>query len=167
MSDTEQPSEGAVLKQLRDVVISLHRAGNTDDLTVKRVRARTEEALGLEAGFLNNSDWKQKSKDAIVEAVVSGDNRSFNNIANSRRTNTASKSQNLSLRQRSRSQRRSSKRLQRLPKTSQARNAKLQHRRSRPKSEGRPRHPRMTCQTSRPMQRANPLGNQLERRRMW
>ncbi|KAF3010788.1 hypothetical protein E8E13_007944 [Curvularia kusanoi] len=69
MSDSGQPSEAAVLKQLRDVVISLHRAGNSDDLTVKRVRTRAEEALGLEAGFFNNPEWKQKSKHTIVEAV--------------------------------------------------------------------------------------------------
>lgn len=60
-----------MLKQLQDVVISLHKAGNSDDLTVKRVRTRAEEALGLEAGFFNNPEWKQKSKDTIVEAVVS------------------------------------------------------------------------------------------------
>jgi hypothetical protein len=71
MHDSDQPSEATVRKQLRDVVISLHKAGNTDDLTVKRVRTRAEEALGLEAGFFNKPDWKQKSKDTIVEAVVS------------------------------------------------------------------------------------------------
>lgn len=70
MSDSDQPSEATVRKQLQDIVISLHKAGNTDDLTVKRVRTRAEEALGLEAGFFNSPDWKQKSKDTIVEAVV-------------------------------------------------------------------------------------------------
>jgi hypothetical protein len=72
MSDSGQPSEATVRKQLQDIVISLHKAGNTDDLTVNRVRTRAEEALGLEAGFFNSSSgWKQKSKDTIKEAVVS------------------------------------------------------------------------------------------------
>lgn len=71
MSDSEQPSDAAILRKLQDVVISLHKAGNTDDLTVKRVRARAEQALGLLDGLLKGADWKQKSQDAIVEAVVS------------------------------------------------------------------------------------------------
>ncbi|KZM21897.1 uncharacterized protein EKO05_0000398 [Ascochyta rabiei] len=69
MSDSEQRSEAAIAKKLQDVVISLHKAGNTDDLTVKRVRTRAEEQLGLPAGFLKAADWKQKSQDAIMEAV--------------------------------------------------------------------------------------------------
>lgn len=83
MSDTEQPSEAAILKKLQDVVISLHKSGNTDDLTVKRVRTRAEEALDLPAGLLKSSDWKQKSQNAIMEAVVSTctrfTSRMFNN----------------------------------------------------------------------------------------
>lgn len=76
MSDSEQPSDTAIVKKLQDVVISLHRAGNTDDLTVKRVRTRAEEALGLPAGLLKGADWKQKSQDAIMEAVVSACDKS-------------------------------------------------------------------------------------------
>lgn len=71
MSDTEQPSEAAVFKKLGDIVLSLHKAGNTDDLTVKRVRMRAEEALGLPEGLLKSSEWKQKSQTAITDAVVS------------------------------------------------------------------------------------------------
>ena len=72
MLDSDQPSEATVRKQLQDIFVSLHKAGNTDDLTVNRVRTRAEEALGLEAGFFNSSsNWKQKSKDTIKEAVVS------------------------------------------------------------------------------------------------
>ncbi|KAF3033043.1 hypothetical protein E8E12_004592 [Didymella heteroderae] len=69
MSDSEQPSDAAILQKLQDVVISLHKAGNTDDLTVKRVRTRAEQALGLPDGLLKGADWKQKSQDAIVQAV--------------------------------------------------------------------------------------------------
>lgn len=80
MSDNEQPSEAAVLKKLQDVVISLHKAGNTDDLTVKRVRTRAEEALGLPGGLLKSSEWKQKSQDAIKNAVVSPNVRDWNHV---------------------------------------------------------------------------------------
>lgn len=73
MSDTELPSEAAILKQLQDVVISLHKAGNADDLTVKRVRTRAEEALSLPEGLLKGSEWKQKSQAAIQDAFVSAD----------------------------------------------------------------------------------------------
>jgi hypothetical protein len=71
MSGTEQPSDAAILQKLQDIVISLHEAGNDDELTVKRVRTRAEEALDLPDGLLKGADWKQKSQAAIVAAVVS------------------------------------------------------------------------------------------------
>lgn len=71
MSNMEQPTDEAILQKLQDVVISLHRAGNTDDLTVKRVRTRAEQALGLPDGLLKSADWKKRSQDAITKAVVS------------------------------------------------------------------------------------------------
>lgn len=74
MSDSEGalPSESTISQKLRDVVIALHKAGNADDLTVKRVRARAEKELSLPEGYLKtNSGWKQKSQDAIHAAVVS------------------------------------------------------------------------------------------------
>jgi hypothetical protein len=72
MSDSEAdiPSEASITRALRDVVISIHTSGNSDDLTVKRVRTRAEEELGLPAGFFKNHDWKQKSHELIHEAVV-------------------------------------------------------------------------------------------------
>lgn len=70
MSDSAQPSEAVIAKKLCEVVISLYKAGNIDDLTVKRVRTRAEEQLGLLTGFLKSTDWKQRSRDIIVEAVV-------------------------------------------------------------------------------------------------
>lgn len=73
MSDSEAgiPSEDAISRKLRDVVITIHQSGNADDLTVKRVRARAEKELGLDAGFFKtDAQWKQKSQDAIVDAVV-------------------------------------------------------------------------------------------------
>ncbi|KAH9874135.1 hypothetical protein IAQ61_004764 [Plenodomus lingam] len=72
MSDSDQnlPSEAAIATKLRDIVIAIHKSGNTDDLTVKRVRARAEKELGLDDGFFKtNPVWKQKSQEQIVEAV--------------------------------------------------------------------------------------------------
>jgi hypothetical protein len=74
MSESEgsQPSEAAISRKLRDIVIALHKAGNAEDLTLKRVRARAEKELSLPEGFLKtNSEWKQKSQSTIHEAVVS------------------------------------------------------------------------------------------------
>ena len=41
---------------------------NGEDVTVKRVRKRTEEKLGLEDGLLKSEAWREKSK-AIIEAA--------------------------------------------------------------------------------------------------
>jgi hypothetical protein len=75
MSDSENPSipsEAALSRALRDIVIATYTSGNTDELTVKRLRARAEETLGLSQGFLKaDQKWKQKSHDMIHEAVVS------------------------------------------------------------------------------------------------
>jgi hypothetical protein len=69
--DVDLPSEAAISQKLREIVIALHKTGNADDLTVKRVRTRAETELSLPAGFLKtNAEWKQKSQSAIVEAVV-------------------------------------------------------------------------------------------------
>lgn len=64
------PSEAAISRALRDAVIAIHRSGATENLTVKRVRARVETELRLPAGFLKNQDWKQKSNNVIHDAVV-------------------------------------------------------------------------------------------------
>jgi len=75
MSDSETadlPSDATIARTLRDVVIATHKSGKDEDLTVKRVRAKAEEQLGLSAGYLKtNQRWKQKSQDNILEAVVS------------------------------------------------------------------------------------------------
>lgn len=74
MSDAEtanRPSNAAISRTLRQVVIATHKSGKDEDLTVKRVRAKAEEQLGLSPGFLKTSpEWKQKSQDTILEAVV-------------------------------------------------------------------------------------------------
>ena len=73
MSDSEadRPSEATIANRLRDIVIAIHKSGKTDDLTVKRVRARAEKELGLDDGFFKtDSAWKEKSQKTIVDAVV-------------------------------------------------------------------------------------------------
>jgi hypothetical protein len=74
MSDSDSPnppSDEAISEALRNVVISLHKAGDTDELTVKRVRTRAETSLGLPAGYLKGDEhWKQKSHEVILDAVV-------------------------------------------------------------------------------------------------
>jgi len=75
MSDSEAnlPSDTAISNKLRDIVIAIHKSGNTDDLTVKRVRVRAEKELGLDQGFFKTDPgWKRKSQAEIVEAVVCG-----------------------------------------------------------------------------------------------
>jgi hypothetical protein len=77
MSDSEgaRPSEATITNKLRDIVIAIHKSGKTDDLTVKRVRARAEHELGLDEGFFKtDASWKQKSQKAIVDAVVGSSN---------------------------------------------------------------------------------------------
>ncbi|KAF1943297.1 hypothetical protein EJ02DRAFT_453393 [Clathrospora elynae] len=69
-SDGARPSSAAIANKLRDVVIAIHKSGRTDDLTVKRVRTRTEKELGLDDGFFKtDSSWKQKSQETILDAV--------------------------------------------------------------------------------------------------
>lgn len=73
MSDSEDnlPSDAAISTKLREVVIAIHKSGNEGDLTVKRVRARAEEELGLPADFFKTSSvWKEKSQNQIKHAVV-------------------------------------------------------------------------------------------------
>ncbi|CAN9250703.1 unnamed protein product [Alternaria alternata] len=72
MSDSEadRPSEATITNRLRDIVIAIHKSGKSDDLTVKRVRARAEKELGLNDGFFKtDSAWKEKSQKTIVDAV--------------------------------------------------------------------------------------------------
>ncbi|KAL1595125.1 hypothetical protein SLS60_009812 [Paraconiothyrium brasiliense] len=68
-SETDVPSKAAVSNAIRDIVVSIHNAGNDDDLTVNHVRTGAEQKLGLPAGFLKKDEWKNESKDLIKEAV--------------------------------------------------------------------------------------------------
>lgn len=92
MSDAEgaTPSEAAITNKLRDIVIAIHKSGKTDDLTVKRVRARAEKELGLDEGFFKtDASWKEKSQKTIVDAVVgNSSSRSIDPSKTQSRTNS-------------------------------------------------------------------------------
>lgn len=67
------PSDEKLEKGLRDTVAKIYKAGNMEELTVKRVRLATEKALGLEEGFFKaDAQWKEESDRIIKEEVVSG-----------------------------------------------------------------------------------------------
>ncbi|KAF2445555.1 hypothetical protein P171DRAFT_430957 [Karstenula rhodostoma CBS 690.94] len=68
-SETDVPSEAAVSNVIRDVVISIHKAGNDDHLTVNHVRTEAEQKLRLPTGFLKKDEWKNESKTWIKDAV--------------------------------------------------------------------------------------------------
>jgi hypothetical protein len=86
------PSEATISQKLRDVVISIHRTGKEEDLTIKRIRARAEKELSLPDGFLKkDASWKQKSQDTISDAVVSVIIMTFTPMLTMSRINTARK----------------------------------------------------------------------------
>lgn len=65
------PSDAQLERALRDTVAKVFRSGNLEDLTVKRVRAATEKALGLEEGFFKGHErWKAESDRIIRDEVV-------------------------------------------------------------------------------------------------
>ncbi|KAL5428841.1 hypothetical protein PMIN07_010772 [Paraphaeosphaeria minitans] len=71
MSDSETyvPSNAAVSRAIRHVVIAIHMAGKDDSLTVNHVRTQAEKKLGMDTGFLKEDRWKNASKTWIKEAV--------------------------------------------------------------------------------------------------
>lgn len=58
-------------KTLRKVVLEAKRNG--EDVSINAARGRTEEKLGLEAGFLKAGEWKGRSK-AIIHAAFAEPN---------------------------------------------------------------------------------------------
>lgn len=69
-SETATPSATAISDAIRQVVISIHKSGSDDGLTVNAVRTGAEQKLRVSAGFLKQGNWKEKSKKLIKEAVV-------------------------------------------------------------------------------------------------
>lgn len=68
-SETATPSATAISDAIRQVVISIHKSGSDDGLTVNAVRTGAEQKLRVSAGFLKQGNWKEKSKKLIKEAV--------------------------------------------------------------------------------------------------
>lgn len=80
MSDSESeapssngiPTDDALEAGLRKTVAGIFKTGNTEELTVKRVRLATEQRLGLEEGFFKGHiHWKAKSDKIIKDEAVS------------------------------------------------------------------------------------------------
>lgn len=76
MSDTSSlsdsiPSDAVIESQLREVVQTIYKAGNLEELTVKRVRGTAETNLGLADGFLKGEAWSDRSKTIIKDEAVS------------------------------------------------------------------------------------------------
>jgi hypothetical protein len=73
-SEGEQPSvppDDALEKALREAVATIFKAGNLEELTVKRVRLAVEKKLGLEEGFFKSTgEWKARSDRVIKDEVV-------------------------------------------------------------------------------------------------
>jgi len=72
MSDSEDapsvPSDSRIDRALRDVVAALFKAGDLENLTVKRVRKSVEQQLALPADYFKSHDvWADKSKRVITE----------------------------------------------------------------------------------------------------
>ena len=65
------PPAAKLEKSLRDAVRTIYKNGNTDDLTVKRIRKAVETNLLLDEDFFkNDQEWKTASKDIIQSEVV-------------------------------------------------------------------------------------------------
>lgn len=72
-SESEQltPSEETLEKALRRAVANVFRTGALDELTVRRMRAAAERALGLHEGFFKgHARWKVRSGQVIKDEVV-------------------------------------------------------------------------------------------------
>ncbi|KAI9376264.1 hypothetical protein BJX61DRAFT_538962 [Aspergillus egyptiacus] len=86
-----QPSDEELEKALRHVVANIYKTGNTEELTVKRVRLAAEKALQLEEGFFKtNGDWKARSDQIIKDEVEVQDTAAAADGADSDSANNAS-----------------------------------------------------------------------------
>ena len=63
------PSEKEIIAGMHAAVKTLF-AVDPETLTVRNVRNKAEADLGLEAGFLTNKQWKDKSKEIIKGYAV-------------------------------------------------------------------------------------------------
>jgi hypothetical protein len=65
------PSVKALEAKLRNAVEEVYHGENPESLTVRFVRDKVEQELGLETGFFLKPNWKDKSKILIKEWAVS------------------------------------------------------------------------------------------------
>ena len=71
LSGVDAPTNTTLEQTLRDAVQKVYKTGNTDDLTVRRIRKAVEEDLDLQDGFFKNDTvWNTKSKSVIQSEVV-------------------------------------------------------------------------------------------------
>ena len=72
LSGDGAPTDATLEQALRSAVQKVYKLGNTEDLTVRRIRKAVEEDLDLQASFFkNNPVWNTKSKSVIQSEVVS------------------------------------------------------------------------------------------------
>ena len=71
LSAVDALTDATLEQALRNAVQKVYKTGNTDDLTVRRIRKAVEEDLDLQDGFFkNDSIWNTKSKSVIQSEVV-------------------------------------------------------------------------------------------------
>ena len=71
LSGIDAPTDATLEQALRNAVQKVYKKGNTDDLTVRRIRKAVEEDLDLQDGFFKNDPiWNTKSKSVIQSEVV-------------------------------------------------------------------------------------------------
>ena len=72
LSGDGAPTDATLEQALRNAVQKVYQLGNTEDLTVRRIRKVVEEDLDLQDGFFKNDPiWNTKSKSVIQSEVVS------------------------------------------------------------------------------------------------
>lgn len=64
-------TDTAIASALVSMVQQIYNCPDRDKLTVNYARQEVEDSLGLEVGYLKEGDWKAKSKEIIVNTLVS------------------------------------------------------------------------------------------------
>ena len=71
LSGVDAPADATLEQALRNAVQKVYKMGNTDDLTVRRIRKSVEGDLDLQDDFFKNDpNWNTKSKSVIQSEVV-------------------------------------------------------------------------------------------------
>ena len=71
LSAVDALTDATLEQALGNAVQKVYKTGNTDDLTVRRIRKAVEEDLDLQDDFFKNDPiWKTKSKTVIQSEVV-------------------------------------------------------------------------------------------------